>query len=448
MKLYIFFVFICWVLCFAQESSRLSYSSNSSPSEPRLVSEPIWKVAVDMATSNPNGLETLVTNDSHIFYIHDQTLNAVQVDTGITAWSQNNISGWLLLSNDILLVAAEKRLYAFNATDGKELWKKSYSSLTDWVVSDDILVVINETEGVLAFNTQTGEKIWSREISELIIPVSDAYSYELPTELILLDNLIVINVPENCNGCELSLSSENTYVTLAVQNGVKKWSGYGGYFLGEYQDKIYFRHEGIPENMPHFSVVNKQTGEYIGAVNIDIELPRSNIDFYTYERGKMVFYQGELYLGLRTSYGDRVVRYNLATGAYKTLAYGYSLSNPNLTNKYETWLAGPQDGKVFVTTGSDLSSPRIVNNAGYEVRYDEVNAGITQLDVSDNGLYVALVDGQLFGFYMLTGEAFFRAETNARTFGRIRVIGNTAIFQAGEELLAFHIPEEAKVKLE
>ena len=116
------------------------------------------------------------------------------------------------------------------------------------------------------------------------------------------------------------------------------------------------------------------------------------------------------------------------------------------------WLAGPYRGKLFLLEhkhgkrrflvgqleGSSLTPTR------FDDTYPIGATPISRLDLIGNGLYVGRADGWFYAVDVRTGKALFCVQTGAESFGPTRVLGDTLIVQAGNNLLAFALPETLK----
>lgn len=179
-------------------------------------------------------------------------------------------------------------------------------------------------------------------------------------------------------------------------------------------------------------------------INRESESVHNHPNPWDYDRARV--YKGVLYAEARrvcTGKPMNIARFALA---------GTNTSRPTFVKPGANleWLAGPYDDKLFMfereggkrrfQVGEIEGSSLVKLDGTYQIGANP----IARLDLIGNGLYMGHTDGQFYAVDVRTGRAFFRFKTSAKNFGPTHVVGNTLVVQAGNELLAFALPQELR----
>jgi len=124
-----------------------------------------WLLDLDQATSRPAAID-----EERVYLpLIDGTLLALDLDTGAHVWARHRpVQGDLLIDNGILIALYEQILIAFDANDGRLLWRQRLDQprLTRPTMNNGWLVVTLLDTTLLAFRAADGKELWRQHLGE------------------------------------------------------------------------------------------------------------------------------------------------------------------------------------------------------------------------------------------------------------------------------------------
>lgn len=413
-------IFLAGMLAAAQ--SQTNSPLNSPPSTNLATVQPLWKLDIQRNEPAKDSLSPRVVSDEErIFYLQAGQVKAVDAETGQQLWTFRVGKGAQLkyTLGSLLAITEQGKVWALEPQTGRVRWSRMGAGIIYTI--DDKSLYIAEEQKLLALDLETGETKWlTRE--------SFFNAWEPFTAI---KNRIFVYV---VNGDAIFAE---TYIYDA-RTGKRLGEADTRNLLAVLNQRVYFQNDwflaGHPDNA-HVNVYDLQTGKLLEKRTYSIE---------NRVKGSNWSIEMAVSNAVYISGGGNLACFPLSAPGGK--------AKPNFIRVPRgdvQWLAGPRNGTFLLEwqgalwlvrqDAKDSCAPIALLEQGQKV----ASGKLARYDVAGNGLYLGLKNGMFHAINLRTGETVLRLKLTA-PIGPTHVVGYTLIIQAGDDLLAFALPQELK----
>lgn len=378
--------------------------------------KPLW--TVDTWKQNFSPIAPAAEGDK-IWAVTRDGLTAFQVSNGKIMWQQNRtgFQGLVKLGDIIYATTTSGLLTAYDAETGKIRWAEQVldsDGAMPCTVEGDLYVYWNQ--GLVRINPETGKILWR-------VDKKESFSGGLP--LVLKDVVFQTYM-------EQGVLTTGVLYAFDRETGQELWSGWGmSAPLAQVDNTVYV------ENIHWMTLDDNRAatiialGLYTGKEIKTTVYPRPATKPFggvaSFPKHKAI-HDGYIYIDV----DGAINRYPL--GIDPSLVIDGDLTVSGIGD----WIAGPVENRLIYQGEFDLSSMPVDRMSS--VYYQGVNNPVAYLKVFGRALFVGQSDGRILVNDFFTGKNVFIAQTEARTYHFLKVIGDNLVVQADEKILVYHTP--------
>ncbi|MGN7360404.1 outer membrane protein assembly factor BamB family protein [Paenibacillus sp. SAF-054] len=407
----------------ATSGPNAGYSSPGSESvlkNPVPLVKPAWTAALDApresSASNPSAV---TTGQERVYYIAGGKLTAKAAATGKTLWSFGTGLGNAALARTdgtkLYVGAKDGSVYRVDASTGQgaRIYRAPSGQAPSISVDGGTLYVF-DGGSLISVDLATGKEKWR--------------------------NQDVKSLPQRVGGTLLAGAVESgaitVYTTYAIDPATGKtlWRLPGDHsgLLQSEGDKLYFQDQwpnvDYVETSANIDEVDVKTGK-ITASKKFVAMTADGSPVYP--PSKVVMDGNDVYVAVA---GKGVFRFNYDADP--------AVVKPEIIEERREFIAGPYNGKLFFLNDDNrgIHARKIVDRT--QVYYNGLDNPASRVDMIESGLFVGQTDGRVYALNVATGQALFRAQTAARSYGAFQVESAMLLVQAEGELQAYPLPAE------
>ncbi|MEC0238333.1 PQQ-binding-like beta-propeller repeat protein [Paenibacillus dokdonensis] len=400
-----------------------SYSSPGSDfysTNPVTLAKPKWTAILDApknsSASNPSAV---TAGQGRVYYIAGGKLIAKAVATGKTLWSFGTGLGDATLAGTdgtkLYVGAKDGSVYRVDAATGKgaRIYRAPSGQAPSIFVDGGSLYVF-AGGSLISVDLATGKEKWRNQDGK--------------------------SLPQRVGGTLLSGAVESgaitVYTTYAIDPATGKtlWrlSGDHSGLLQAEGDKLYFQDQwpnaDYVETSANIDEVDLKTGKITASKKL-VAMKANGSPVYP--PSKVVMDGNDVYAAVAR---EGVYRFNYDADP--------AVVKPELIADRGEFIAGPYNGKLFFLNDDNrgIHARKVVDRS--QVYYNGPDNPATRIDMIESGLYVGQSDGTVYALNVSTGNAVFRAQTAARSYGAFQIESGMLLVQAEGQLYAYPLPSE------
>lgn len=388
-----------------------------------VAASPLWRLDIrwNEPVSDTPG-PSVANDESRVFYLQGGYVKAVGAATGQPLWTFQ-IGGGLQLrygSGRVLAVTTRGKIYALEPATGQVRWTRAGDAdLAIYAVADETLYIA-APEKLSAVNLETGKTKWMTRMP----------SFAPFEPFAFIQNRVFV----------FTVSGDAMNATTSV------FDAQTGRFLGEadtygplaaIQGRVFFQDNWLAPDYPDdvfVNVHNLRTGKRLERRIYSVTGRVTG----NYSSSKTAIGLGALYV----SSDNNVACFPVAQRGGRAKPDFIRVPDGGVT-----WLAGPHRGVFVLGWRSAVWLVRARRDnpcSPVDLLRRGVSLGpgrIAHITVSGDGLYIGLRNNSFYAADARSGQVVLRLELPTTSFGPTLVAGETLIVHAGNELLAFRLPE-------
>ncbi len=387
---------------------------------------PLWRLDVRRNEPVTGTLGPQVVNDgARVFYLQAGQVRALEAATGRPVWTFWVGGGAQLRygSGRVLAITARGKVYALEPATGRVRWTRAVNAAEAYfrinAVANNTLYIA-EPETLRALDLTTGEIKWTTRVP--FFSPFEPFTFVGNRVFVFTVNGDAMNATTSIFDAHTGrfLGEADSYGPLAAVGGQAFFQD--SFFPLDYPDDVFVNVHDLGTGKRLERRTYSGTGRVTG----------------NYSSSMMAMASGALYV----SSDNNVACFPVAQRGGR--AEPDFIRVPDGT---VTWLEGPYLGTFVLGWRSAVWLVRARRDkpcAPVDLLRQGNRLGpgrVARVTISGNGLYVGLRNGAFYAADARSGQVGLRLELPAASFGPALVAGKTLIVQAGNQLLAFKLPE-------